>query len=118
MKKKVVLDISLILILLIISLSALLIVKNGKETGAYVKVTVGNSTPVSYPLDTDGEFSLNGGTNILVIEGGEAYMKSAVCPDKTCVKIGKISHTGERIVCLPNKIIVEVLGAHDEIIGG
>lgn len=118
MKKKIILDISLIFILLIVSLSALLIVKSGREAGAYVKVTVGNNAPVTYLLDTDGEFSLNGGTNILIIEGGEAYMKSADCPDKTCVKSGRISHTGERIVCLPNKIIVEVLGAPDEIIGG
>jgi hypothetical protein len=35
-------------------------------------------------------------------------MKEAECPDRSCVKQGKISKNKESIVCLPNKVIVEV----------
>ena len=63
-----------------------------------------------YPLSRDGEFSLSGGSNILVIEDGEAFMKSADCPDKTCVHSHPISKVGETIVCLPNRVFVSVIG--------
>ena len=54
--------------------------------------------------DGDGEEELN----ILVIENGRAYMKSATCPDGICVAHRPISRDGESIVCLPHKIVVFV----------
>ena len=47
-------------------------------------------------------------TNTLVIENGKADMISADCPDKLCVNQHAISSNGETIVCLPNKVVVEV----------
>ena len=35
-------------------------------------------------------------------------MDHADCPDKICVKTGKIKNKGEQIVCLPNKLVVKV----------
>ena len=35
-------------------------------------------------------------------------MTSADCPDHLCVKQKAISKEGESIICLPNKVIVEV----------
>ena len=35
-------------------------------------------------------------------------MISADCPDHLCVKQGKISADGEMIVCLPNKVTVQI----------
>lgn len=55
-------------------------------------------------LPTAGEDS------ILVIEDGGCYMKSAGCPDQICVRRGMIQAAGERIVCLPYKIIVTIEG--------
>jgi hypothetical protein len=44
-------------------------------------------------------------------------MKSADCPDKTCVTIGgRISRAGERIVCLPNSLIIEIRGGEDILV--
>ena len=43
------------------------------------------------------------------ISGGEAFMKWADCPDKLCIHQGKISHTGETIACLPNRVTVRVI---------
>ena len=78
--------------------------------GAFAVVSVGGEVVGEYPLSCDGEYLLNGGSNILVIEGGEAYMKSADCPDKTCVKSGRIRYVGESITCLPNRINVRIVG--------
>lgn len=52
-------------------------------------------------------------TNILVIEDGEAYMLSANCPDGLCMKQGKIKNSGDKIICLPNQIIVLIEGKKD-----
>ena len=65
----------------------------------------------SYPLKRSGTFPLNGGTNILVIENGEAWVSEADCPDKVCMGMGKISRNGEFIACLPNRLLVVVEGA-------
>ncbi len=75
-----------------------------------MRVSVGGEVICEYSLSTDGEYALNGGTNILVIEGGEAYIRWADCPKQFCVNQGRISRTGQRITCLENRVIVEVVG--------
>ena len=84
-----------------------------KEDGAYVVVKVDGIEVARYNLDQDGEYELNGGTNILRIEDGEAFLIEANCPDHLCVKQGKVNKTGETITCLPNKLTVTVYGAAD-----
>ena len=81
-----------------------------REEGAFVEVSEGGVLVGRYSLLVDAEYTLGGGTNTLVIEGGAAYMKSADCPDKTCVNVGRVSFRGEKIVCLPNEIVVTVVG--------
>ena len=63
-----------------------------------------------YPLYQNGVYPLNGGTNVLVIENGVAYLSYSNCPDHTCERTGKIRFVGQTIVCLPNKLSVTVKG--------
>lgn len=46
--------------------------------------------------------------NVVLVEKGKISMKSADCPDKLCVKQGKISTGSIPIVCLPNKIVIRI----------
>jgi hypothetical protein len=112
-RQRLLADVILILVILAIGLSVFLIVNLTKSEGEFVSVRVGDGEEQVYPLSVDGEYILNGGTNKLIISGGEAYMVEANCPDRTCVRTGKISKTGEKIVCLPNKIYISVLGAEE-----
>jgi len=48
------------------------------------------------------------------IEGGEAYLKEADCPDGLCVGMGKISRSGQSIICLPHKVVVDIVGGDEE----
>ncbi len=105
----------MISVLLLGAVIAFIIINSSKEDGAFVKVTDGENV-TEYSLFENGEYPLAGGKNILVIEGGVAYIKSADCPDKLCVKYGKISKSGERIVCLPNKVMIEVFGEDEEVL--
>ena len=107
-------DLILIGALLVISLGVLLITTLTRREGGYVEVARSGSIVATYSLSIDGEYSLNGGTNILVIEGGVAYLKDANCPDKTCVKTGKIHYVNQSIICLPNEISITVRGDSDD----
>ena len=114
-KKKLFGDLVLILSLLFVGILVFLIIELTKTEGSTVSVTVNGESVAEYSLSEDGEYSINGGTNILIISDGKAYLKEANCPDKLCVNQGKISMSGERIVCLPNKVMIEILGEGDEI---
>ncbi len=114
-KKKLVADIILISALLIIALSVFLIMELTRDDGAYAVVTVDGEEVARYSLADDGEYSINGGTNILEIKNGEAFMKHADCISESCKKQGKISRTGEFIACSPNRVMIEIVGADDEI---
>ena len=113
-KKKYRLDIIIIAAILVVSLSLLLIVTLSKEEGSVVVVEIDGTTVATYPLDKNAEYSLNGGSNVLVIEDGVAYMNYSNCPDHTCEKTGKIRYVGQTIICLPNKIAVTIKGDNAE----
>ena len=114
-KKKLIGDLVLILALLFVGLFSFFAIRLTRGVGDTVLVTINGERVAEYPLSDDGEYSINGGSNILIISEGAAYMLEASCPDKLCVNQGKISMSGERIVCLPNKIMIEILGDGDEI---
>ena len=112
MKKR---DIILIASILIVAIALFLLVELTKEEGAGVTVKVDGIEVAEYSLSKNGTYPLNGGTNILVIENGKAYLTDANCPDKLCVHQGKISMTGETITCLPNKLTVTVFGTEQSV---
>lgn len=83
---------------------------------AYVEITVDGEIYGRYPLQTDAEvpiMSEGETTNLLVIKDGRADMTEADCPDKLCVHQRAISKTNETIVCLPNKVVVTVVGGKE-----
>lgn len=115
--KKLLYDLILIAVLLVVSLSVLLFMFLTKEEGATAVVSIDGRKVAEYPLSIDGTYYLNDGTNVLVIENGYAYMREATCPGyQDCVEAGKKSFVGEKIVCLPNKVIVEIVGEGEELI--
>ncbi len=84
-----------------------------RKPGSVAVVEINGEFAGEYSLSEDGVFVLNGGTNTLVIENGEAYVKDSACPDRTCERTGKIRYVGQTIVCLPNRLSVTVKGDGD-----
>lgn len=103
-------DLILIVSLLLVSFLCVGLLLFLRREGKSVRVEVNGEQIGVYSLDRDGEYVLNGGTNILVIEKGAAYISEADCPDKTCVRKGRISYVGQSAVCLPNRVSVTVVG--------
>ena len=68
-------------------------------------------------LASSGDITLeilgeNGEKNIIQIENHDVFMFEANCPDKLCVKQGKLSENVVPIVCLPNKIVITRLSGN------
>lgn len=107
-------DIILIASILAVAISVTAALLLLRQEGAAVAVEINGTEVARYSLSVNGEYSLNGGTNILVVENGEAYMKYASCPDGVCVNTGHVRYSGETIVCLPNKVSVTVMGGDSD----
>ena len=113
-KKRYRADVIFISAILIVAIAVLLIFTLTKKEGAMVVVEIDGRTVGEYPLSVDGEFILNGGTNVLTIENGTARISDSNCPDHICENKGRIKYTGQTIVCLPNKLTVTVSGDADD----
>ncbi len=113
-KKKIINDIILTVSVLLFALIVFLIFRLTMEEGAYASVTCDGVELGKYYLKEDKTVKLEtpdkDGFNILVIKNGEAYIEDASCPDGICVAHRKIKYEGESIVCLPNGIVITVLG--------
>lgn len=107
-------DICLIAALLVLAGILYLALSSGRDAGAWAVVRVNGEEVARYSLAEDGTYPLNGGTNTLVIGGGEAWLTDADCPDKLCVRQGHIRYSGQCITCLPNKLTVTLEGGADD----
>lgn len=106
LKKK---DGILILIVILVAAAAFLLHQFvGGNGGNVVKVKVDGKVTGTYSLDKDQTIEINGGTNRLRIKNKEAKMIDADCPDQLCVHQKAVSKNHESIICLPNKVVVEV----------
>ena len=76
-----------------------------------VRVTRQGEVIAVFPLSEDHTetFSDVTGSNTLEISDGTAKMIDADCPDQICVNTYPISSPGETIVCLPHKLVIEVI---------
>lgn len=66
-------------------------------------------------VDKPYSFAVTGsiGVNIISVEYGRICVSEAQCPDQICVQNGWISNGTEMIVCLPNKLVVQLVPADD-----
>lgn len=79
---------------------------NGNEYKRIIfdKSIIGKTIPI------ETEF----GYNLLEIGDGEVKVIEASCPDKLDILQGTITKPGELIVCLPNRMIVEIIGSSEK----
>ena len=52
--------------------------------------------------DVDGDY------NLIEVKGKRIRIKEADCGDQICVRRGWIDQSGETIVCLPHKLLIEI----------
>lgn len=79
------------------------------EDASRVRITVGGEEYGIYSLSEDQTIEIHD-TNVCEIKDGEVNMIQADCPDQLCIHQGPIHIQGETIVCLPNRVAVEITG--------
>ena len=117
MKKKDILLIFSIIVLIIV----LFIVNNSinKEKAEVIEVYVNNEIYKAVPIDSEEDLmiEMDSEYNHIKIHNGGAEIVDASCKDNVCVNTGFISKLSERIVCMPNKVVIKInkIGNLDDI---
>lgn len=63
-------------------------------------------------------FKDGGGSNTVLVEKGRLRVSEADCPDQICVHQGYISDSTFPIICLPHRLMIEIVGAGGDLDGG
>lgn len=82
-----------------------------------VEVWVGGELWGTYSLEEDIVVDIDG-TNRLMIRNNQADMIWADCPDKLCVRQKPVSKDRESIICLPNQIVISIVGGEENELDG
>lgn len=84
--------------------------------GAFLVLTTPEGT-MEYSLSSDRELTLTsqGVTLTVVIENGSAYVRTSDCPDGVCRAGGRISKSGETILCAPAGVRLLVKGGASDV---
>jgi hypothetical protein len=109
-------DMILIGAIIIIAVAALFIVQLTKSDGARVVITVDGENYKTLDLNKDTTVNItkhDENKNIIEIKDGKVKMIEANCPDKLCVKHNSIHYNYETIVCLPHKVVVEIVDGEE-----
>lgn len=114
-------DIILIVVLFIFVIMTIVLMVLEQEDGARVLVKIDGQIEREFSLFDDTTYNIefeDGCYNVLVIEDGYVQIIEASCPDQICVKHREISKSGETIVCLPNKLVIEIDSEYQSEIDG
>lgn len=86
------------------------------ESGGETAVVYYDSEVIAeIPLSGSGEYTFPQVPDmVFTAEDGAVSVTESNCGDRTCVRTGKISRQGEAIICVPNKIVVEIKGSAKE----
>lgn len=129
-------DICFVLAVLVAAFIIFLIIKLQSTKGSYAvvsydgeamlsQISLGQPEPVYYLLTYEKpnkdisiqKFSAkewenvsvpNAEYNVFICSNNEIRMLQSSCPDKICVHHSTISDTGENIICLPHKLVIEI----------
>ena len=120
-----VLDLIIIIAVVLLALALFLLPFLTRDEGKTVSVTAKNAGASStlyegaLAVNKRLEFENNGIKLTVVIEGGEVYVTESSCDDRVCVHSGKISLSGQSIICAPAGIVINIGGGDgDDISAG
>ncbi len=111
----------LIIFILAISLVSMRFIKNkainvGRKyvsiqtNGEEIKKIIFDKKIIGKTIPIETEF----GYNLIEIGDERIRVIEADCPDQIDVKQGYISKTNEMIVCLPNRLVIEIIGLEED----
>ena len=120
----------LVLLVLIVgaAAAAALILRNTDartaDPGREVRIFLDGKLYQTVHLGTPQEIAVrqdNGAVNVIAVDSEGVWMKSSTCRNQLCVEQGKVTYGnykdryyGTNIICLPNRVTVELALSEDE----
>lgn len=104
-------DIILLTAVIILALFALAYVMLTRKTGKSVQISIDGELLETFELSEDREHQIitEKGKNVIVIKNDTVDVIEADCPDKVCVNHVPVENAGETIICLPHKLVIEIV---------
>jgi len=86
--------------------------KNNNNLYATIKVDGKIHNTIDLPTTSEEKFIIQteNGTNTILANNNEIKIIHADCKDELCIKQGSISKISKTLICLPNKLIIEIKG--------
>jgi hypothetical protein len=112
----------IILILFILSITIGAVIFSGQDMSRSLpndhKVSIFHEGKIvrQIKLDKDQEFTLLNGDMSIEVRDNKLRVKKSNCPRQTCVHMGWIYYPGEKIVCLPHKIFIEIESSDSSVV--
>ncbi len=108
-------DIIVVLTVIALAAAAALTVWPGRDSGSLTAVVTADGEELDRfaPADLAAgprTYTHNGYTLTVTAEDGGLRVSEADCPTQDCVHTGTISRSGQSIVCLPARIIIQLTG--------
>ncbi|MBQ3319478.1 MAG: NusG domain II-containing protein [Spirochaetia bacterium] len=100
----------------VILIAMSLIALSGNSEGTPMAVIRVKDTEYIYPLNQPRELEFMGELEKahLVIHDGCIEFVDSPCRDKICIHMGQARKDGDFLACLPNRIIVTIVGGHSD----
>ena len=105
-------DFILLFVVLLVGVVGIILM-NSADNGKSAEIIVDGVTQEVISLDEAFEKQING--VVVCCENGEIYIKESDCPDKVCVRSGRISKSGESIICAPNRVAIKISGENGKL---
>lgn len=111
----------LLLLVLVGAACAAFVLLRPAGTGVVARITLDgklveeidlSAVTQAYTFTVEGP---GGFTNTIQVEHGRIRVLEAGCPDQVCVNQGYISDGTVPIVCLPNRLVIEIVGGGDSL---
>ncbi len=108
-------DILVVLAVVALAAASALTVWPGRDSGSLTAVVTADGEELDRfaPADLAAgprTYTHNGYTLTVTAEDGGLRVSEADCPTQDCVHTGTISRSGQSIVCLPARIIIQLTG--------
>lgn len=113
------LDFILVICLMVASFTPFLLLGGEHCTSRQAQLRVNSQVIKTFDLTKDQTYTYqdaDGDINKIEVRDGRIAIVYANCGDQICVRKGFINQTGQTIVCLPHKLVIEVMpsGNDDE----
>lgn len=107
-------DIILAVVLLVAGFGSLALLRSDKTESLVAQVYYQGEKIDEIDLSQKAEFSnkydLGEHYNIVSYKDGSLWIEDTDCPGKDCKQFGKISKSGQVIVCAPHKLLIQITG--------